>query len=203
MSHKFRVRPLYSAIVDRDDSIRIPGWEEHLVRRAQQGERVALELLVDTYRTSVRSHAMRMLRDGEDADDAAQETFVKAFRALKGFEAGRPLLPWLLRICTNCCVDAMRDRRRRGDDIERHEHALCDTSTDVEDDVQALADREVVRDAISRLPDRYREIIVMRNYRHMEVCEIAAALDRPEGTVKSWLFRARALLRKDLQPALG
>lgn len=162
-----------------------------------------MELLVEAYRPAVKAHAMRMLRDMEDANDATQDTFVKAFRAIGSFDADRPFVPWLMRICSNCCVDMIRERRHTTDTIEKHEHALFDQSADVESGVESRQDSEVVQSAITRLPDRYREIIVMRHYRHMDVNEIADALNKPEGTVKSWLFRARALLKKDLTVVMG
>ena len=89
------------------------------------------------------------------------------------------------------------------DAIEKHEHALFDETSNVETGVESRQESEVVQGAITRLPDRYREIIVMRHYRHMDVNEIAHELNKPEGTVKSWLFRARALLKKDLTLAMG
>lgn len=177
--------------------------EEQLVRRAQRGDRSAMEALAESHRRAVRAHALRMLRDPEDANDATQESFVKAFRAIGSFDPERPFLPWLMRICSNCCVDLIRDRRRSLESIDKHEHALFDESADVEFGVESRQDSETVQQAITRLPDRYREIIVMRHYRHMEVMEIAEALKKPEGTVKSWLFRARALLKKDLQVAFA
>lgn len=180
---------------------RLPAWDEHVVHRAQKGERVAQEILVDMYRPAVLSQAMRMLRDVEDANDATQETFLKAFRALASFDSSRPLLPWLLRICSNCCVDMLRGRRVCLENIENHEHNLSDARADVEDGVESSMGVDSVRDAIQRLPERYRQILMMRHYRHMDVCEIAKALGKPEGTIKSWLFRARALLRKDLRLA--
>ncbi|MCW5936086.1 MAG: sigma-70 family RNA polymerase sigma factor [Fimbriimonadaceae bacterium] len=180
---------------------RIPVWEEHLVRRAQAGESVALEMLLDQYRPAVRAQAMRMLRDADDASDAVQETFVKAVRALGTFDPERPLLPWLMRICSNCCVDLMRDRRKVGESLEPHEHSLTDDGVDIQRGAERDHERAIVEGAVTRLPERYRDIIVMRHYRHMDVNEIATALDKPEGTIKSWLFRARALLRKDLDVA--
>lgn len=146
---------------------------------------------------------MRMLRDPEDAEDATQETFVKAYRAIRTFEPGRPLLPWLMRICSNCCVDIIRGRRPGHECLDKHEHAICDATADVEGGVESRLNIERVREAVSRLPERYRRIIEMRHYRHMDVNEIARALNIPEGTIKSWLFRARALLKKDLQVAMG
>lgn len=71
------------------------------------------------------------------------------------------------------------------------------------DRVEGSFQRRQIMDAIGRLPENYRRIILMRHFRHMDVTEIAEALDKPEGTVKSWLFRARVLLKKDLTLALG
>lgn len=171
--------------------------------RAQAGESVAMELIADSYRAQIRGHAVRMLRDNEDAEDSVQDTFVKAFRAIGTFEPGRPLLPWLMRICSNCSVDIIRGRRQGQECLDKHEHMLCDVNADVARGVESRMRVETVRGAISRLPEKYRKIIEMRHYRHMDVNEIATALDIPEGTIKSWLFRARALLKKDLQVALG
>lgn len=180
-----------------------PGWEDHLIARAKEGESIAFDLLIDLHRGPVLSHAMRMLRDADDAQDAVQDTFVKACRALHSFEAGRPMLPWLLRICSNCCVDIIRARRTLNDSLESHEHALCDKSVNIEEGVASTIGLEEVSDAIDRLPARYREILVLRHFEHMDVLAIAEKLHKPEGTIKSWLFRARKLLSKDLEFALG
>lgn len=182
---------------------RVTDWETHLVLRAQAGEAIAFELLADSHRDSLRNLAMRMLRDSEDANDAVQDALVKAFRAIDSFQPGRPVLPWLMRICSNCCVDALRHRRQAPESLDKHEYSLCDPTQSVEDGAANGIDGEIVRAAVERLPIRYRTIIFMRHFRQMEVGEIASALNKPEGTIKSWLFRARALLRKDLQVALG
>lgn len=203
LTHSLKISTYSVRVQSTKFKSKVSKWEEHLVARAQLGERAAMELLVESYRPSIRAHALRMLRDIEDANDATQDTFVKAFRALKTFDPSRPFLPWLMRICSNCCVDMIRDRKRDPEAIEKHEHALFDQTADVETGVETRQESEVVQDAITRLPDRYREIIVMRHYRHMDVNEIAFALNKPEGTVKSWLFRARALLKKDLTMLIG
>ncbi|HRJ27518.1 MAG TPA: sigma-70 family RNA polymerase sigma factor [Fimbriimonadaceae bacterium] len=172
-------------------------WDRHLVERAQLGEKVAFELLVDQYRDAVQKHAHRILRDKEDALDAVQDTFLKAMRAIGRFQAGRPVLPWLLRICTNCCVDAIRARKQRPDSIEPIEMTLADDAATADTILEQRWLQEEVRSALDRLPSRYREILWMRHYRDMEVAEIAEVLKKPEGTIKSWLFRARALLKND------
>lgn len=148
------------------------------------------------------SLAMRMLRNADDANDAVQETLLKALRAIRDFDPERPLKPWLCRICSNCCVDSVRNRRHSGDSLDQHEYMLQD-SNEVDDKATGSIRQGQVIDAISRLPEKYQRIILMRHFKHMDVTEIAHELDKPEGTIKSWLFRARALLKKDLQLALG
>lgn len=182
---------------------RPPDWETHLIVRAQAGERVAFELLVDQHRPTLRAVALRLLRDVEDADDAVQDALLKAFRAIGTFQIGRPILPWLVRITTHCCVDVVRQRRLVTEPLERYEFFLPDRAEGVGTLAEAEITREAIRRAIEALPHEYRRIVHMRIYRHMDVGEIARELDKPEGTIKCWLFRARALLRRELGYATG
>lgn len=182
---------------------RVLGWEAHLIQRAAAGETVAFELLSDLYRSTLHSLAMRMLRNADDAHDAVQETLVKAFRHIKEFDPERPLKPWLCRICSNCCVDLVRNRRHDSDPLEQHEYMLEDKSESLEHRASGSIVQSQVLAAIGRLPEHYARIIMMRHFQHKDVIEIATELDKPEGTIKSWLFRARALLKKDLQLAIG
>lgn len=184
-------------------SARLMSWEAHLIHRAALGESVAFELLADLYRPTLQSLALRMLRNSDDAHDAVQETLVKAYRALRDFDPERPIRPWLCRICANCCVDAVRGRKRSGDSLDQHEYMLQDNGESLDQRASESIERDQVREAIGRLPEKYRKIIFMRHFRHMDVNEIALELNKPEGTIKSWLFRARALLKKDLQVALS
>lgn len=180
--------------------LRLSDWESHLVVRAQQGDRQAFERLVDTHRAQLRGLAMQRLRNPEDAYDAVQDTILKAFRALGSFEAGRPVLPWLMRICNNCCIDLLR-QRKASESLDKLDFAIAGDE-DLDQAATANEDRGLLMKAIARLPRHYREIVMMRHFREMEVNEIAAELHKPEGTIKSWLFRARAMLRKDLTPAM-
>ena len=182
---------------------RVLTWEAHLIKRASEGEVIAFELLADIYRPSLMSLAMRMLRNAEDSNDAVQETLVKAYRAIGEFDPERPIKPWLCRICSNCCVDVVRSRRRDADSLDQHEYMLQDSSENPDEKTAGSLQRNAVVEAIGRLPEKYRKIIFMRHFKHMDVNEIACALNKPEGTIKSWLFRARALLRKDLNVALA
>ena len=177
-------------------------WESHLTERAAAGDEGAFELLSDMYRPMLGSLALRILRNRDDANDAVQDTFVKALRAIGDFDTARPLKPWLCRICANCCMDSVRHRKRDGSSLDQHEHVLHEKEP-VEDQATGSIRQGQLFEAIGRLPEKYRQIILMRHFRHMEVNEIAVELDKPEGTIKSWLFRARALLKKDLRPAMG
>lgn len=183
-------------------NLQILSWESHLIKRASHGEAVAYELIADIYRPTLMSLAVRMLRNVDDAKDAVQDTFLKAFRAIKDFDPERPIKPWLCRICANCCVDIVRLRRREGLQIETNDNYLQDPEV-AEDTATDTVRQQAVVNAIERLPEKYRKIIFMRHFRHMDVVEIAHALGKPEGTVKSWLFRARSLLKKDLNVAIG
>jgi len=167
------------------------------------GEDIAFELLADLYRPTLLNLATRMLRDRDDSKDAVQETLLKAYKAIADFDPERPIKPWLCRICTNCCVDAVRARKKLPDSIDQHEHMLRDDSENLEDRAVRTMREGLISDAVARLPERYRNIITMRHYKHMDVNDIAIALNKPEGTIKSWLYRARALLKKDLHVALG
>ncbi|MCB0825021.1 MAG: sigma-70 family RNA polymerase sigma factor [Armatimonadetes bacterium] len=184
------------------NSTQIANRDSQLVHRAQRGESVAFEILADQYRPAIFAQAMRMLRNHEDAHDAVQETLLKACKALHTFDTDRPMLPWLLRICSNCCVDTIRNRKKSTESLDAHEYNLMDDNSDVEADFERSQSSDILQSAINRLPSKYREILEMRHYRHMDVNEIAEHLGKPEGTVKSWLFRARAMLRKDLTPAM-
>ncbi|MBX3117636.1 MAG: RNA polymerase sigma factor [Fimbriimonadaceae bacterium] len=178
-------------------------WEQHLVQRACQGERIAFELLTDLYRPALFSLSLKMLRNADDAKDAVQEALLKAYKAITSFDPERPIKPWLFRICQNCCVDSVRSRRKGGDSLDDHEYMLQDQGESIEERAEGNLSNRAVVAAIGRLPERYRQIIHMRHFRHMEVNEIARELRKPEGTIKSWLFRARALLKKDLGLVTG
>ena len=90
---------------------------------------------------------MRMLRNADDVNDVVQETLVKAFRAIKDFDPARPMRPWLCRICTNCCVDAVRDRRRDGDSLDAHEYALT-TGEAIDEQAENCIEQDQVMEAV-------------------------------------------------------
>ncbi len=169
-----------------------------LAELALNGDPGSYAELLAGYRPTLMVLANRLLRNQDDAADVVQETLLKALKALPEFERSRPLGPWLCRICTNACVDFVRSRKRKPGRLEGQEDILADDGESIEDTVGAVVIREEVVKAMLRIPMQYRRIIFMRHFELKEVTEIAFELHKPEGTIKSWLFRARAQLRKEL-----
>lgn len=171
--------------------------EQALLKRAQEGCRTAFDEVVRQHYRGVFTHAFRLLGNQDDAADAVQVTFVKANRSLAEFDLERDFRPWLYRICTNVCIDIARGRKRSCESLESHTYHLESDSDPEEEATKAqLASR--VRAAVERLPGNYKRAILLRHFAQMDVEEIAQSLGAPEGTVKSWLFRARAMLKQEL-----
>ncbi|MEM2786022.1 MAG: RNA polymerase sigma factor [Candidatus Nitrosotenuis sp.] len=171
--------------------------DKKLLEQAIAGCRDSFDVLVGRYYGSVYAHAQRILRNSDDASDATQTTFLKALKSIQEFQLDRPLKPWLLRIVSNVCIDIARSKHRHHDDLEKHSYSL-ESRSRPEDSANQSDLSQKIRAAIERLPERYRRIVLLRHYQHMDVEEIATALGAPEGTIKSWLFRARALLKQEL-----
>jgi RNA polymerase sigma-70 factor, ECF subfamily len=173
-------------------------------RAATRGDKAAFTRLVDLHKRTVFGLCVRLLRDGEEARDAAQETFVRAYAAIATYDAGQPFGPWILRIARNHCLDVLR---RRVPDAQRleldaapedgaPERDLADPAAARGDDLmerQQLA--STLEKAVSALPPNYREVVHLFHVEHMSYKEIAAAMDVPIGTVMTWLHRARGRLK--------
>ncbi|MBL8086807.1 MAG: RNA polymerase sigma factor [Chthonomonas sp.] len=173
-----------------------------LILRAKAGNRAAFDTLIELHRTRLYRAAFRKLRNTEDSQDMVQETTMRAYRAIQTYDAARPIGPWLQRICMNCCIDLIRDRKLRVEQLDAHEYNLRDESQDPEQQTALLDLCATVDGALDRIPHRYAEILRLRHFDDLDVLEIAARMGKPEGTIKSWLFRARALLRKELPTAI-
>jgi RNA polymerase sigma-70 factor (ECF subfamily) len=142
--------------------------------------------------------AYRMTGNAHDAEDLVQETFLRAHRALDGFEAGSNARAWLLTILRRVRTDAFRRRQRRPRTVE-----LVPDSTDVAvapaQDALASGYEELER-ALAALPENFRTAVVLRDLQELSYAEIAEAVGVPVGTVMSRIHRGRALLREALEP---
>jgi RNA polymerase sigma-70 factor (ECF subfamily) len=177
--------------------------DDALVARLQRGDDSAFEAIVRGHGGRLLSVARRFLGNNEDAQDAVQDTFIRAFKAIHTFEARAQLHTWLHRILVNSALMKLRERRRRPtESIE----ALLPTYT--ADGHQAVSSRDwsdavlerketaaIVRQAIERLPDLYREVLVLRDIEEKDTAEAAALLGTTSNVVKVRLHRARQALR--------
>jgi RNA polymerase sigma-70 factor (ECF subfamily) len=179
-----------------------------LVRRAQAGERAAYDLLVLKYQHKVVKLVMRYTRNPADAEDVAQEAFIKAYRALPQFRGDSAFYTWLYRIAINTAKNALaaRDRNPVAYQVDLQD---SDDSNDLvnrlkdPDTPEGLALTEEIRGtvnaAIDALPEDLRTAIVLRELEGLSYEEIAAAMDCPVGTVRSRIFRAREAIDKRLR----
>jgi len=179
-----------------------------LVRRVQRGERGAYDLLVLKYQHKVVKLVMRYLRNPADAEDVAQEAFVKAYRALPQFRGDSAFYTWLYRIAINTAKNALAARERNPVSYELDLQRTDDSSDVVSrlkdpETPEGLALTEEIRDtvnhAIGELPEDLRTAIVLRELEGMSYEEIAASMDCPVGTVRSRIFRAREAIDRRLR----
>lgn len=166
--------------------------EPLLLARAQDGDPEARAWLVERWTPPVFRFCRRMLKNDEDARDAAQDTLVKVLRSLERYDNKRSFSTWVFGIARNTCIDEHRRRRRRAWDEPTD--VVCDAPTPLE--VTAKAERaQVLGVSLERLPPMYREILVLYHFEHLKYAEIAETLDLPMGTVMNRIFRARKKLR--------
>lgn len=157
------------------------------------------ELTVWPHMRAAYNLARWIVRDGDDAEDIVQESFLKAFAALDGFRGGDARL-WMLSIVRNTAMNFLRKRKRDpGTEFDQLETA--DRSPDPEQGLLQQSRREQVRQAIARLEPEFREALVLREIEGLSYKEIATVLEVPAGTVMSRLSRARQRLLVDLAPA--
>lgn len=181
-----------------------------VVAAAQAGDERAFETIVTRYERSVFGLAYRMAGNAARAEDLAQEVFLRLWRKLGKFDTSQPLRPWLMRLATNACINALK--RRRVPTVSLHPRGDDETSSGLEPAAdgptagQTAETRELVgrlEEAITQLPEDYRVVVTLRHIECLSYGEIAETLGWPLGTVKVRLFRARERLRRLLLPALG
>ena len=173
--------------------------ETTLVHRARSGDRDAFAALVDRHGVYVYNLALRLVGQPQEAEDLAQEAFVRAWRALPGFRAEAQFRTWLYRIVTNLCYNRLPRLRADLDSLPPDASAqLPDAAPGVERQLVNAELQDALRAAIAGLPPGYRLLITLRHLQGLSYEEIAVAADMPLGTVKTGIFRARRLLREAL-----
>ena len=165
-----------------------------LVEALQAGDPQAPRLLIERFQGVVFGLCYRMMGHRQDAEDVAQDTFLRALRGMAGFDVDRQVRPWLLGIAANRCRTALGRRSRRP--------VLADTIEDQVDRRPGLADPDdlasELEKALGRLRPEYRMVFTLYHEQNLAYDEIGAAIGHPIGTVKTWLHRARAELAEHL-----
>lgn len=185
--------------------------DHQLVLGCRDGQEDAFRQLLSRYEGYVYSLCYRLTGRREDAVELAQESWIKVFGGLAAFDLSRPFKPWLRRVVLNVCLNSLR---RRHPDMLSLDHRLGDgtslgdsLSAPGGDDplvrVQWAETRQLLREAVGRLPPLFRLVMTLRHEEEMSYQEIAASTGLPLGTVKTCLFRARKTLRQIMADAYG
>ena len=172
--------------------------EAEIIRSAQSGDRNAFSELVRMHARGVFNVVYRMCGDELIAEDAAQETFIRAWQNLSSYRPQTPLRNWLYRIAFNAGLDMLRKEKRiLPNAIE--DLNLSDGQPSLEALISQQERTQLVQKAILSLPDASRAVLVLREYEEMSYQEISSTLDIPVGTVMSRLNYARKLLKDKLE----
>ena len=169
--------------------------EVELIRRARQGNAEAWEALVRTHQEALFRLAYLLLGNADEAEDVAQEAFLRAYASLERFDLERPLRPWLLSIAANLARNRRRSAGRYLAALQRWYKAWPAAATGIEEQILHNLERQDLWHAIERLDFANQQVIYLRYFLEMSTVEVAETLQVPEGTVKSRLHRALKRLR--------
>jgi RNA polymerase sigma factor (sigma-70 family) len=186
-------------LVKEDDQI--------LIKKALAGNESAYRLLLNRYKDAVYRIIVKIVHNQEEAQDLVQETFMKAFGSLSSYKCQYRFTTWLYKIAANSCIDFLRKRRLISVSLDQPVKTkdgevrieLPDWTYNPEVDLALRQKSLSIEAAIDSLPQKYREVIVLRHKQDKPYEEIAEILGIPVGTVKARIFRARELLKKKLK----
>jgi RNA polymerase sigma-70 factor (ECF subfamily) len=188
----------------------LPEPEARLLARLRAGDEPACAELVRTHGCRMLQVARRFMRCEQDADDVVQDAFLSAFASIGSFTAGSRLSTWLHRITVNAALMKIRSRSRRPettleglpefDATGHYARPIPAWAADAADRAATGETRQLVRDAIDRLPETYRQVLLLRDIEEYDTAEVAIMLDCSVANVKTRLHRARQALRALLEP---
>ena len=178
--------------------------ERAWIEQALQGDRKAFGQLVRAYERPVYNLTYRMLGDPAEAEDAAQETFLRAYAKLATYQPGRKFVNWVLSIASHHCIDRLR-RRQRAPQLSLDGPSppvwLASDAPQPDQVVSKKEQRERVHRVLDALPPDYRAAVVLRYWSDLSYREIAETMDTTESAIKSRLHRARQMMAESLQAA--
>lgn len=184
--------------------------DKQLVARVQKGDRRAFDLLVIKYQKRIIALSYRFVNDPMEAQDIAQEAFIKAFRAAPGFRGDSAFYTWLYRITSNTAKNFLQTRKRRvplhDATLDDEEYFVADANLENNASPDALMQREQLKEVIfttmNNLPDELQQAIKLREIDGLSYEDIALSMNCPIGTVRSRIFRAREAIDKQIKPLL-
>jgi RNA polymerase sigma-70 factor (ECF subfamily) len=177
------------------------------------GDEQSFELLLQRYRTPLVNFLFRMVRSREQAEDLAQEVFIRVYRARDEYVPTAKFTTWLFRIATNLALNSIRDHRHQklemsidapittdAEDGDERTFEIADKQQNVEQKLVGDARKKMIRHAIEKLPEKQRAAVLLHKYQELDYAEIARILSCSESALKSLLFRAYEALRIELAP---
>jgi len=180
------------------------------------GDEQSFALLLHRYRTPLVNFLYRMVRNREQAEDLAQEVFIRVYRARAEYVPSAKFTTWLFRIATNLALNSVRDTRHQRmevsldapvtvDSEEGDERPLdvAEKNPNIEEHLVQEAQREMIRHAIDKLPEKQRAAVLLHKYQELDYGEISKILSCSESALKSLLFRAYETLRVELAPLVA
>jgi RNA polymerase sigma-70 factor (ECF subfamily) len=180
------------------------------------GDQQSFELLLQRYRTPLVNFLYRMVRNREQAEDLAQEVFLRVYRARENYEPSAKFTTWLFRIATNLALNSVRDHRYEKLEISMDAPIVADSEEgdermmevpdehpDIEQHLVEEARKKMIRHAIEKLPEKQRAAVLLHKYQELDYAEISKILQCSESALKSLLFRAYETLRVELAPLVA
>ena len=185
--------------------------EQVWLDKARQGDKAAFGQLIEAYQGPVYNLAYRMLNNSGEAEEAAQEAFIRAYTRLDSYNPAHKFSTWMLSITSNYCIDLIRKRRALllsiDEPLPAHPALQSEKSKGPESQMVTNEQQEMVQELLQELPEDYRQAVVLRYWYEMSYDEIAEVMNTTVSAIKSRLFRARRLLAEvgmahGLQPAV-
>ena len=169
--------------------------ELELVSRTLAGDTAGYGEIIERYKDALYRHAYRLVRDEDDAEDIAQETFIKAYDKLHTFDTTKKLSTWLFRIATNTALDHLRRAKHQTPLTVELTARIASSAVGP----HMSAEHAELYQAVAQLHPRYQAVISMHYWEGLKIEEIASIMNVPPGSVKGWLHRAKQDLKKELQ----
>jgi len=187
-----------------------------LMLDVKAGDEQSFALLLHRYRTPLVNFLYRMVRSRDQAEDLAQEVFIRVYRARDEYVPSAKFTTWLFRIATNLALNSLRDHRHEKLDIsmdapvvadaedgDEKPFEVADKHPTIEQELVEEARKKMIRHAIEKLPEKQRAAVLLHKYQELDYAEIAKILSCSESALKSLLFRAYETLRVELAPLVA